>query len=348
MRARLLLTLLSVTLTSCQDLPTREWERLSELRGRLLKGDAAPYATEEVARFEEDFSQLREAYFKASNQFSFLRSSDLPLDISRSVDWAEFLLRHIDLRKSFLSKAQEAELKTISEELSGIRNQRLKKESRELLTVAEVQLATTLEKWQKGEFLEAASRIETLLETYTVLEDRVHSTRQRFADPVLLRMWDEWLDRSIRKSIEDGGQLLVVVKASYRAILYRRGVPVREFPIELGWNWIDDKKMQGDGATPEGEYRVVLKKGPGKTKYHRALLLDYPNARDHNLFRLAKEAGEIDPNTGIGALIEIHGGGGTGRNWTDGCVALANPDMEELFDLAQTGMPVTIIGANSK
>jgi len=43
-------------------------------------------------------------------------------------------------------------------------------------------------------------------------------------------------------------------------------------------------------------------------------------------------------------LIEIHGEGGKGANWTQGCIALKNEDMDELFDLAQIGTPVTIVG----
>jgi lipoprotein-anchoring transpeptidase ErfK/SrfK len=52
----------------------------------------------------------------------------------------------------------------------------------------------------------------------------------------------------------------------------------------------------------------------------------------------------VPPGRGIGGLIEIHGAGGQGRNWTDGCVALVNPDMDRLFAAVGVGTPVTIVG----
>ena len=49
---------------------------------------------------------------------------------------------------------------------------------------------------------------------------------------------------------------------------------------------------------------------------------------------------------GIGGLIEIHGEGGRGRDWTRGCVALANPDIDDLFRHVEVGTPVTIVGSD--
>ena len=61
-------------------------------------------------------------------------------------------------------------------------------------------------------------------------------------------------------------------------------------------------------------------------------------------FALGKVRGIIPTRVGIGNLIEIHGEGGEGRDWTDGCVALANPDMDRVFALTEVGTPVTIVG----
>jgi L,D-peptidoglycan transpeptidase YkuD (ErfK/YbiS/YcfS/YnhG family) len=52
----------------------------------------------------------------------------------------------------------------------------------------------------------------------------------------------------------------------------------------------------------------------------------------------------VPANAGIGSLIEIHGEGGQGRDWTDGCVALSNSDMDRVFSHARVGTPVTIVG----
>jgi murein L,D-transpeptidase YafK len=92
----------------------------------------------------------------------------------------------------------------------------------------------------------------------------------------------------------------------------------------------------------------VKKKDRGQSRYHRALLLDYPNAADRERFAAAKRRGEIPRGAGIGGLIEIHGEGGRGQNWTEGCVALSNRDMDDLFRRVGTGTRVTIVGGDGR
>ena len=97
-------------------------------------------------------------------------------------------------------------------------------------------------------------------------------------------------------------------------------------------SFIDPKRVAGDGATPEGVYRVTRKKSGGETRYYKALLLSYPNAEDRERFERERALGRIAADALIGSLIEIHGEGGRGKNWTDGCVALTNDEMDELFE----------------
>jgi murein L,D-transpeptidase YafK len=87
-------------------------------------------------------------------------------------------------------------------------------------------------------------------------------------------------------------------------------------------------------------------KGRGQSTYYRAFLLDYPNAEDLKRIRAAKDAGIIPSGAGPGALVEIHGEGGRGVDWTNGCVAVTNADMDELFRLVKVGTPVTIVGGD--
>ena len=103
--------------------------------------------------------------------------------------------------------------------------------------------------------------------------------------------------------------------------------------------------MQGDRTTPEGIYRIIKKKGQGETKYPRALLINYPNEEDKRRFDHAKRAGIIPQNARIGNLIEIHGHGGKGSDWTDGCIALTDNDMEILYRACSEGTRVTIVGS---
>ena len=69
-----------------------------------------------------------------------------------------------------------------------------------------------------------------------------------------------------------------MLKEKNLLILLARGIPVRRYDAEVGANALGVKARQGDRATPEGRYRIVKKKDRGQSRYHRALLLDYPNA----------------------------------------------------------------------
>jgi hypothetical protein len=135
---------------------------------------------------------------------------------------------------------------------------------------------------------------------------------------------------------------LVVVKKGKRKLhLYRDCRLVKTFPIDLGENPKGPKVHQGDMRTPEGMYRVIEKKDRGQTKYYQALLLDYPNEQDRARYEAAVRKGKIASEAGIGGLIEIHGEG-RGEDWTQGCVALYNHHMTELFNNIPPGTPVWI------
>jgi hypothetical protein len=74
-------------------------------------------------------------------------------------------------------------------------------------------------------------------------------------------------------------------------------------------------------------------------------MLDYPNSEDWTRFKQARQEGRIPGRSAIGGLIEIHGHGGRGDDWTNGCVALTNAEMDFLASRVRTGTPVTIVGA---
>jgi murein L,D-transpeptidase YafK len=157
--------------------------------------------------------------------------------------------------------------------------------------------------------------------------------------------WKQWAAETIAWSAQQNAVAIVVDKMAHRSRLYVAGRLKTEYAVDLGPRWLGHKKQKGDGATPEGHYRVIKKKGRGQSKYYKALELDYPNADDRQHFLVAQKNGELPRSAHIGGLIEIHGDGGRGMNWTAGCVALRNQDMDELFALAQVGTRVTIVGA---
>lgn len=168
----------------------------------------------------------------------------------------------------------------------------------------------------------------------------------RFDDPGNLAKWQGWIDQATSASRRSGGIAFVVIKERHRLDVYKSGRKVRSVPVDLGANYVNQKMHAGDRATPEGLYRVTQKKGNGHTKYYLALLLDYPNTEDRHRFADLKRRGEITRRTGIGGLIEIHGDGGKGYDWTDGCVAPGNEDMKLLYNEASVGTPVAIVGSD--
>ena len=168
----------------------------------------------------------------------------------------------------------------------------------------------------------------------------------RFDDPGHLRSWRTWQSRAVEYSASTGGAAFVVIKERHRLNVYKGGRLVRSMQVDLGANSVNQKLHAGDRTTPEGFYRIVKKKPWGQSKYGCALLLDYPNAEDRARFAEAKARGLLTRRTGIGGLIEIHGDGGRGYDWTDGCVAPSNEDMKVLYNLALVGTPVAIVGSD--
>jgi hypothetical protein len=135
--------------------------------------------------------------------------------------------------------------------------------------------------------------------------------------------------------------LIVIKKGKRKLHLYRDCRLYGTYPIDLGENPQGPKLHQGDNRTPEGLYRVIEKKDRGRTKYYLALLLDYPNLRDRSRYETALKAGKVPNGSGIGNLIEIHGEG-RGEDWTQGCIALYNHHMDNLFGSVPLGTPVWI------
>lgn len=134
---------------------------------------------------------------------------------------------------------------------------------------------------------------------------------------------------------------IVVDKSERMLWAYEAGRAVRGFPVALGTDPVGDKERQGDGRTPEGVYPVVLHKPD--SSFHRALRLGYPTPEQ---VEAAEEAG-IDP----GGDIMIHGlpngQGFIGKahlaaDWTAGCIAVTNDEIEWLYAFVADGTPVEI------
>ncbi len=171
---------------------------------------------------------------------------------------------------------------------------------------------------------------------------------ERYTSREEIATWRRWIEETRARSRKTGQVAILVLKEKNKLVLLSKGAAARTYDAEIGSNALGVKRRQGDRATPEGRYRVVKKKDRGQSRYHRALLLDYPNAADRERFAAAQRRGEIPHGTRIGGLIEIHGEGGRGQNWTEGCVALSNQDMDDLFRRVGVGTHVTIVGGDGR
>ena len=137
-------------------------------------------------------------------------------------------------------------------------------------------------------------------------------------------------------------------------LLYSQDTIVRVYRVGLGFNPTDDKTVEGDGCTPEGEF-VVCSKNP-KSKYLLSVGLSYPNQEDaerglrgnlisdqeYDIIANALSQNRCPPwDTQLGGEIFIHGGGSS-SDWTRGCIALDDADIQELYQEVERGFPVII------
>ena len=147
---------------------------------------------------------------------------------------------------------------------------------------------------------------------------------------------------------------IVVYKSERKLELFSDQTLLRTYRVGLGFSPVADKKREGDGATPEGDFYVFVKNN--KSAYYLSLGVSYPNTDDaarglqDRLITRAQHEAIIEANrrktappqyTKLGGLIYIHGHGSS-SDWTWGCVALENEDIKELFDVVSVGTPVTI------
>jgi hypothetical protein len=160
--------------------------------------------------------------------------------------------------------------------------------------------------------------------------------------------WKKLADSTITTSKIDSIPTIIIDKFAKKLYIYINGVRKYKFDVELGQNWIGNKMVKNDLATPEGRYFITQKFNSNKTKYYKALLLNYPNIDDSIRFYAGKHNGKIPLSACIGDMIEIHGEGGKGSNWTNGCIALRNEEMDSIFKIVTSETPVTIVGSLTK
>ena len=157
-----------------------------------------------------------------------------------------------------------------------------------------------------------------------------------------------WAASNVQRSPQSGSHsdigkvdLVVVDKSKASMMLMREGKVLRRYKIAMGDRPTGHKLQEGDQRTPEGRYILDYKKSD--SAYYRAIHISYPNEED----RLRAEALGINP----GGQIMIHGQNPNSSltpdeaqefNWTDGCIALKNNEIDELWRAVDMGTPIEI------
>lgn len=142
--------------------------------------------------------------------------------------------------------------------------------------------------------------------------------------------------------------LVVVDKRNYCVSVMYRNRMIRAYKAVFGPNPLQDKRVEGDRCTPEGWYKIT-NKNPA-SQYDKFMLLSYPDDSAYARFNRMKAQKMIPQGARIGGSVGIHGIWPKGDDmidmgvgWTDGCVALKNKDVEELFGIVGVGTRVHII-----
>ena len=153
--------------------------------------------------------------------------------------------------------------------------------------------------------------------------------------------------RSYKSSAADNPYYIVISKKSYELKVYDDKGWYATYPCVFGSNDLRDKYTEGDKRTPEGNFKIIVKRNNAKWKYE--LLLDYPNENSFQKFRSRISRGEIPGNARIGGGIAIHATRPQEewtvdyyQNWTDGCISLKYSEAKDLYSYIPVGTPVTI------
>lgn len=135
---------------------------------------------------------------------------------------------------------------------------------------------------------------------------------------------------------------VIVDKSERKLHLMRDGEAFRSFDIALGLAPVGDKEAEGDNRTPEGLYSLDLRNP--NSDYFLSIRISYPNAND----RTAARENGVDP----GGQIMIHGQPNEPTyslayyrraDWTNGCIAVSNSDMIDIWLMTPDGVPIEIL-----
>ena len=343
----------AILLTSCAVPPTHTVQLAKESGRRAFEAKAKIYAPREYHEYENAVARARRFQMEED-----IRLLAMFRDYGRVVEaYAQAYQRGEEARQASLKRQAELsaeaqgemlqadqELAEVRDLVTGLPVGRL---SAQLLSEAEILIGQSSRLIELGEYEKAKAASAKALDKAATVANRAGFELDRYMRPELLGKWRRWVRETVDWSRENSGYALVVDKSRHTCTVFRDGKKKRIFRINLGLNGLNQKYRAGDLATPEGRYYIVRKQDAGQSRFYKSLLLNYPNEEDWLRFNQAKRERFISSGSRIGGLIMIHGEGRKNVDWTQGCVALLNRDMDTLFSWAEVGTPVTIVGRDS-
>lgn len=342
----LILLLISIIFNGCSkwksSLP--EVKLVEQQEFNLWKTEAHLYLPEEFNQYKEKIKKAKDNLREVESKIFFLRDyTAVQKEFHEILKQGEELSKALDIeleKRSLLILQRIARIEDRINQIKSFSSNineglRLRKD----ITKAEIVLNEGRDLHGKGKYINSEEKLNVVEKYLDGIERGLNSVLSRFKDVNQIEKWRRWAKEAINDSKK--GESILVIKIDKKLIFYKNSKPMKVYSIGLGIRGLSDKYQAKDHATPEGRYRIIAKNP--KSKYYKALLINYPNEEDVREFKKAKRTGLIPKTASIGGLIEIHGGGS--NSITYGCISLDNKDMEELFNLVEVGTPVTIVGA---
>lgn len=311
----------------------------------LWKADAEIYAPEEYKQYKLALSNGNDLLAKENNRFVWFRDYEpIRTEFGHILLQGSQALQEIEKQKQIKARIVADQIVFFQKRISTIRGLSSLinegKVSCSSLTKAELLLSELCLLNQRGKYADAEEKLKSLPKYTSKAIEAISPILNRYADDARIRKWRDMVNDTVNQSKAKGIHSIVISKVDRKMILYRNGTPRKTYEIGIGTNGSKDKLYAGDRATPEGKY-YITKKMP-RSRYYKALLINYPNDDDRRQFAVAKKKGLIPKYAGIGGLIEIHGGGKYGMTY--GCIGMENDQIDELFSIVDVGTPVTIVG----
>jgi len=345
---------LLLALAACEKPPLTILQTAGDAVAKARRGDAPRYAAEELRQAEETLRLARRAGTMESARLPFRRDYRETISLAEQARLrAVQAIRLAEQRRERAKEDAEDEVASLLEFLDRSRDIKRflsPKDSRvtRLQVGAGVDLEVARRRLADKDYPAALAAARSGTKRIHQVEQILLSSMVRYASHPDLPSWRKWVEEAVRRSRTGGDVAFVVDKLRRRMTVYRGGRKERTYTVDIGLGGMERKLRAGDDATPEGLYTIQEVRGPGQTRYYRAFLLDYPNDQDRRRFELARRNGWLPRGSDPGGLIEIHGEGGRDQDWTKGCVALTNAEMDELSEWAKVGTPVAIVGYNPR